>query len=50
MRKAVSTATDSLYFHVVQPDTVEAPARRAPQPGPWAVHPASNILHVPQFA
>ena len=50
MRKAVSTATDSLYFHVVQPGAVETPVRRAPRPGPWAVHAAAPTFHAPQFA
>ena len=49
MRKAVSTAMGSLYFHAAQ-----QPAREAPVmptiPGAWAVRPALNPLHGAQFA
>lgn len=50
MRKAVSTATGSLYFHVAQPTPMVKPVRPAPLPGPWAVHPVTTGFHAPHFA
>ena len=50
MRKAVSTATDSLYFHVVQPAPVAQPIAPPPMPGPWAFRPVANTFPIPRFA
>jgi len=50
MRKAVSTAMGSLYFHVAQPAPVVKPDRPAPLPGPWVVRPAPTGFHAPHFA
>ena len=50
MRKAVSTATDSLYFHVAGPVPVLHAVPPSPVPGPWASRPTPRTLHAAQFA
>ncbi len=50
MRKAVSTATDSLYFHAVEPPPTVRPARMTVRPGPWAALPFAPTFQSPQFA
>jgi transglutaminase-like putative cysteine protease len=50
MKKAVSTAAGSLYFHAARSAPVEQPARHAPMPGPWAMRPAPDRFQVPLLA
>ena len=49
MRKAISTASGSLYFHAAQP-VLEAPLMAAPKPGAWAVPTLQRVFHAPQSA
>ena len=50
MRKAVSTAMGSLYFHAAQPVSVAQPLPPRPVPGPWAVRPTPQGFHTPHAA
>ena len=51
-RKAISTATNSLYFHVASPAPAMQPIPQSPVPipGPWAVRPSPNSVHMAQVA
>jgi hypothetical protein len=49
MRKAVSTANGSLYYHAPQ-TAPEAPTIPVTMPGPWAVRPPANTFHTPLFS
>jgi transglutaminase-like putative cysteine protease len=48
MRRAVSTANGSLYFHAAQPAVREV-APMAPIPGAWAIPSAASPIHAPHF-
>lgn len=50
MRKAVSTAMDSLYFHAAQQPARAATVVPAMPAGAWAIPSAPNAVRVPQFA
>lgn len=50
MRKAVSTANGSLYFHAAQPSPEASPIPLPPIPGLWSVPAVPNTVRAPQFA
>ena len=50
MRKAVSTATGSLYFHAAQPVREASPLPLPSMLAPWEVRPAPNSFPLPTFA
>ena len=49
MRKAISTASSSMYFHAAQP-VLAVPLMAVPQSGTWTMPTHPRVFHLPQSA